>query len=156
LQLLVQRERQVRTVHLHTSAYASVRQHTPAYVGIQTAGSDSTPAYVSLRQLTSAYASIRQHTPAYASIRQHTSAYVSIRQHTSAHASIPGAAHWQGRQWRQREAGCLDPTDETRPSRSPASLLSCSAYSSSCVSVCTFVPVKQVNRVPSDSRSASR
>ncbi len=125
-------KRQVRTVHLHTSAYVSLRQHTPAYV------------------------SIRQHTPAYASIRQHTSAYVSIRQHTSAHASIPGAAHWQGRQWRQREAGCLDPTDETRPSRSPASLLSCSAYSSSCVSVCTFVPVKQVNRVPSDSRSASR
>ncbi len=45
-------------------------------------------AYVSIRQHTSA--SVRpleagtQHTPAYVSIRQHTSASVSIRQHTSA------------------------------------------------------------------------
>jgi hypothetical protein len=41
--------------------YASIRQHTSAYVSI------------SLRQHTSAYISIRQHTDV--SIRQHTSAY---------------------------------------------------------------------------------
>jgi hypothetical protein len=53
----------------------------------------TTSAYVSIRQHTPAYVSIRQHTPAYASIRQHTSAYVSIRQHTceshTAHAPRP-------------------------------------------------------------------
>ena len=60
-----------------TSAYVSIRQHTPAYASIR----QHTSAYVSIRQHTSAYVSIRQHTSAYASIRQHTSAYSSIRQH---------------------------------------------------------------------------
>ncbi len=76
--------------HLHTSAYASIRQRMLA-----------------LRMCSDAFAfpdtCIRQHTSAYASIRQHTSfenvqrrlrlsrhlntsAYVSIRQHTSAYA----------------------------------------------------------------------
>jgi hypothetical protein len=90
-------------VHLHTSAYGSMRQHTAAYVNI--------PGH-SIRQHTSAYVSIRKHTwpqmhcstpasysifstPAPSillfirlnvgtcSIRQHASAHVSIRQHTS-------------------------------------------------------------------------
>ena len=56
VELHVHCRRQRPILHLHTSAYVSMRRHT------------------------SAYASIRQHTPAYASIRQHTSAYVSIRQ----------------------------------------------------------------------------
>jgi hypothetical protein len=97
-------------VREHTSAYASICQHTsgicfesrnvrqmpaaeregergqtPAYASI----CQHTSAYVSIRQHTSAYASTRQHTSAYVSIRQHTSAaYVSIRQHTSAYVSI--------------------------------------------------------------------
>jgi molybdenum cofactor biosynthesis enzyme len=97
-------------LHLkHASAYASIRQHTPAYVRAQTSrrqlqtsylsirqhtirqntSAYDTSAYVSERQHTSSYVSIRrQHTSAYVSIRQHMSAYVSIRQHTSAYVSI--------------------------------------------------------------------
>ncbi len=76
--------RQHTYISQDTSAYVSIRQHTPAYV--------------SIRQHTSAYGRISspmlhmcRHTvihvssyykSAYVSIRQHTSAYVSIRQHT--------------------------------------------------------------------------
>jgi hypothetical protein len=59
-----------------------------------------------------------QHTSAYVSIRQHTPAYVSIRQHTSAYVSIRKLLALAG--------GC------------------CSS-SSSDVSICAFVLVKQVN-----------
>jgi hypothetical protein len=50
------------SIRQHTSAYASIRQHTPAYViGVILLLPPLRPV------------SIRQHTPAYASIRQHTS-----------------------------------------------------------------------------------
>jgi hypothetical protein len=72
----------------HTSAYVSIRQHTPEVEDERVACNlhvRRTSAYVSIGQHTSAYVSMRQHT-AYVSIRQHT-AYVSIR-HTSAYVSI--------------------------------------------------------------------
>jgi hypothetical protein len=77
-------------------------------------------------QHTSAYVSIRLHTSAYVSIRQHASACFSIRQHTSAYVSIRRAA-----------ALCL--------TLAPLRL---QPRSSSAVSICTFVLVKQVNGVP--------
>jgi len=48
----------------------------------------TTSAYVSIRQHTPAYVSIRQHTPAYASIRQHTSAYLR-KPHSACTTSSP-------------------------------------------------------------------
>jgi hypothetical protein len=85
---------------LHTSAYVSIRKHTPANVSIRpprqmhaACARLHTSAYASIRQHTSAYVllsrcapdrrSISKHTPAYVSIRQHTSSCRSIRQHTS-------------------------------------------------------------------------
>ncbi len=100
---------------LDTSAYVSIRQHTPAYASMRQHAS----AYFSMRQHTSACVSKRcwqhksaymvwrfrgmlpcgtprarvgllsvcHHTSAYVSIRQHT-AYDSIRQHTSAYVSV--------------------------------------------------------------------
>jgi hypothetical protein len=80
--------------HLQAT-YASISQHTSAYVSILVYERCSahratlrqllahTSAQVSVRQHMSAYVSIRQHTSAYVSIRQHTSAYVSVRQHTA-------------------------------------------------------------------------
>jgi hypothetical protein len=65
-----------------------------------------------------AHVSPRQHTSAYVSTRQHTSAHVSIRQHTSTYV-----------------AGC-------RCVRVPR------CRSAFRVSICTFVPVKQVKAVP--------
>jgi hypothetical protein len=59
-------------------------------------------------------------------IRQHTSAYVSIRQHTSAYVSIRQHTSAYG-------------------SGSECSLVS---YAARSVSICTVVPVKQVNLVP--------
>ena len=53
---------------MHTSAYASVRQHTEKLLD-GTSKPALSNAIVSTRQHTSAYTSIRQHTPAYASIR---------------------------------------------------------------------------------------
>jgi hypothetical protein len=96
------------------AAFASIREHTSAYVSIRQrlacgrlrrrkGRSPSATAYVSIRQHTSAFISMRQHASAYVSIRQHTSAThllavaaakrqkserSSIRQHTSAYVSI--------------------------------------------------------------------
>jgi hypothetical protein len=93
---------------MHTSAYVSIRQHTPAYVsctpvrGIWRVCASYSRAREELvcqrsvplaasehsrRTETTgpppAYVSIRQHPSAYVSIRQHSSAFVSIRQHTT-------------------------------------------------------------------------
>ncbi len=67
-------------MHLHTSAYVSIRPHTSAYVWVR----DKSVAYDKARMHlhTYAYVSIRQHTSAYVSIRPHSSAYASIRPHT--------------------------------------------------------------------------
>jgi hypothetical protein len=101
-----------------SSAYVSIRQHTPAYVSIR----QHTSAYVSIRQHTSAYVSIQSPrcfktascsvssadgasekgrekklfficcpssaAPFCTCIRQHMSAYVSIRQHATAYVSM--------------------------------------------------------------------
>ena len=111
-----------------------------------------TSASVSIRQHPSAYVSIRQHTSAYVSIRQHTSAYVSIRQRTSAYVSIchrvaAGLVQLLQRLLRQYLYCCTSKASKSStfaPSASRRKL-----RSSSGVSICTFVPVKQVNRVPS-------
>ena len=91
----------LRDLHLHVSAYVSIRQHTSAYVSIR----QHTSAFVSIRPHTSAYGSIRQHTSACVSIRQHTSVYVSMRQHTAAYVSI-----------RQQSASCRRCSAGTRVS----------------------------------------
>jgi hypothetical protein len=68
---------QLALLHLHTSAYVSVRQHTSAYV--------------SRRQHTSVYARHHWERESFyqlALLRLHTSAYVSVRQHTSAYVCI--------------------------------------------------------------------
>jgi isocitrate/isopropylmalate dehydrogenase len=138
------------TLSTRPSAYVSIRQHTSAYVSIR----QHTSAYVSIRQHTSAYVTpARQRVreafassrlarlpaaaascpassslapsgspPAYVSIRQHTSAFVSIRQHTSAYVSI--------RQHCPASAALA-----------PCGWVACSSR----VSICIFVPVKQVN-----------
>jgi hypothetical protein len=74
------------SIRQHTPA---IRQRTPAFLSQAYAGVcwRACAVYASIRQHTSAYVSIRQHTPAYVGIRRHTSAYVSIRQHTSAYAT---------------------------------------------------------------------
>jgi hypothetical protein len=93
------RRQQRSTLRQHTSAYASIRQHTyiaPA-AGHVVASNDR--LCVSIRQHTPAYTSIRQHTymapgaghvvasndRLCVSMCQHTSAYASIHQHTSAY-----------------------------------------------------------------------
>jgi hypothetical protein len=95
-------------------ACVSIRQHTSAYAGEQCVRAPAYTACVSICQYTSAYVSMRQGTSAYVrirGIRQHTSAYVSIRQHT----------------WRHARTSSGGPAQATRRS--------------SCVSICTFVPV---------------
>jgi hypothetical protein len=96
--------------------------------------------------------SIRQHTSAYVSIRQHTSAYVSIHQHTSACACI--------RQHTHINCTCLSDHDNLfvffpfsfslfsessmgKVSKKGAGLVVAPARRIS-VSICTFVPVKQI------------
>jgi hypothetical protein len=116
--------RQPQRLLLHTSAYVSIRQHTSAYVSIRQPKRLLLPR----RSLhTSAYVSIRQHTSAFVGIRRHASAYVSVRQHTSAPprpTPLPGAG-------------------------ASVFVLCTSQYlyfvKVLCVSICTFVLVKQVN-----------
>ena len=76
------------------------------------------------------------------SIRQHTSAYVSIRRHTSAHVSIPAAAHVCRRKAKRPANSshrhglvplCRVRAWDERHLRRVS------------ISICTFVPVKQVN-----------
>ncbi len=112
----------VVSLHLHTRAYVSIRQHTRVRIVRLRAFTPSTSAiedlhvrsYSLIRQHTSAHVSIRQHTSAYVSIRkhflftsaivdthvracslkrQHTAAHVSIRQHTSAYVSTQHFFH---------------------------------------------------------------
>jgi len=114
----------------HTAAYVSIRQHTCSATSAL-----HTSAYVSIYwptcSATSAYVSSRQHTAAYGSIRQHTSAYVSIRQHTcSATSALPADARM----------GSVCATNDTLKS-----FCWQACNSAFCVSICTFVLVKQVN-----------
>jgi len=138
----------------HTSAYVSIRHYTSAYVSIR----QHSPAFASIRQHSPAYASIRQHTPAYVSIRQHTSAYASIRQHTSAYVST----HFGGssgavvlaileRSLQQGGYSCLPRQRVRDVKREDDELVRQCAiaqvqclYIYTCVSICTFVPVKQL------------
>ena len=76
-------------------------------------------------------------TCAYVSIRQHTSAYVSIRQHTSAFATATFAYQ------RDCLAGPHRQTEVLEHLVPPP-----------CVSSCTFVPVKQANRLEHRYRAA--
>jgi hypothetical protein len=84
----------------------------------------------------SAYVSICQHMSAYVSICQHMSAYVSIRQHTSACRFSMMTSLC--RAWTSEEGSPFMPACSTEASPSAA------CRRSSCVSICTFVPVKQV------------
>jgi hypothetical protein len=114
-------------IRQHTSEYASIRQYSAP---VHRANADShrttaahTPAYVRIRQLTPAYVStvLRFIAPMLAviglqqRIRQHTSEYVSSRQHTSVQCSGSSRQCWQSSDY------------------------------SFCVSIFTFVLVKQVN-----------
>jgi hypothetical protein len=117
----VHQRQQRRRRQLRRRSKACSYQHTSAYVSIR----QHTAASTSLGGLQlPAYVSIRQHASAYVSIRQHTSGYVSIRQHTSP-AQTPST-----------------PSDRT-------TLQAHTHTRCSCVSMCTSVPVKQVNRAPS-------
>ena len=124
----------------------STREHTSALLG-----------FVSIRQRTSAYVSIRQHPSQNLSsllnpiaeacallalALQHTSAYASIRQHT--HLPEPLLTTEPSR-------GCSVSSITPSPSRSLSALpcyrgerqylYFCTSF---CVSICTFVPGKQV------------
>jgi hypothetical protein len=68
------------SIHQHTSAYVSIRQHTQPH---------NAPAPAAPSAQPHTCVSIRQHSSAFVSIRQHTSAFVSIRQHTSAYLPHP-------------------------------------------------------------------
>ncbi len=137
------------SIHQHTSAYVIIRQHKSSYISIR----QLTSAYVSLRQHTSAYVIIRQHTSAYVGICQHTSAYVSIRHHTSAYVSIRQHTIHQHTELRERPRGHFTRVREPlllRCNRAQIGLFRLDrirallALHASCVSTCTFVPVKQV------------
>jgi hypothetical protein len=125
------------TSHALTHAAAPAAPPTPPRppARLHPSAFGSIREYVSIRQHTSAYVSIRQHTSAFVSIRQHTPAYASIRLHTSAYVSIcqlhlpPLSPH------------CHSPTPDV------TQLLG--------VRICTFVLVKQVNKVPSRSSSGA-
>ena len=64
----------VSHLHMHTSAYVSIRQHTSGVYGAEARTGFSKPKEPRPRIST-----LHMHTSAYVSIRQHTSAYVSIR-----------------------------------------------------------------------------
>jgi hypothetical protein len=97
---------------------------------------------------------IRRHSSAYVGIRRYTSAYVSIRQHTSTYVSteLPKVMIVSLELLRcqylyvctskaSKLYQILMTAESTRKKRIS---LPCSAC---CVSICTLVPVKQVNRV---------
>jgi hypothetical protein len=128
------------SIRQHPSAYVSIRQHTPASVSIRQHTARGIPeGIVSIRQHThtSAYVSIlipegivsiRQHT--------HTSASVSIRQHTDTRGN--------GLSVKQRTPLVLTRLELEQRTR---------LRNKRSVSVCTFVPVKPVNSVPSSARA---
>jgi hypothetical protein len=115
-----------------------LRQYLLANLQRDVSGRAHTAAYVSIRQYLLAnlqrdvsVASGRADTAAYGSIRQHTAAYVSIRQHTcSATSALPADARM----------GSVCATNDTLKS-----FCWQACNSAFCVSICTFVLVKQVN-----------
>jgi hypothetical protein len=139
----------------HTSAYVSIRRHTSAYV--------------SIRQHTSAYVSIRQHTSAFVGVpfaytekEGHTSAYVSIRQHTSVFVDVPFAYTEEeglgdgilglnccdrgSRCSRQYLYLCTSKASKLKGlEMAYLALIAATAEADARVSICTCVPVKQVN-----------
>jgi hypothetical protein len=144
----------------HTLPYARSSRRSPGKGGVR----QRTSAYVSIRQLTSAYVSLRQHTllphtalcalfhalawksqstSAYVSIRQHASAYVApthclMRAHLEKSAYVSIRTHYVS--IRQHTSAYVAPTHNLTRAFPGARL----ARSSSGVSVCTFVLVKQV------------
>jgi hypothetical protein len=155
------------SIRQHTSAYVSIRQHTCRRAWSWSKSYSAcfswdhhTSAYVSIytgiRQHiyrhTSAYVSMpgRSHTllaSAGTSIRQHTSAYVSIytgiRQHTSAYATHS----WSKSYPPFASAGAAYVSIRQHTSAYATHSFFCVSWSSSSsgVSICTFVPVKQAN-----------
>jgi hypothetical protein len=93
-------------------------------------------AYASIRHASAYLDAARPCTAAHAECsRAHTSAYVSIRQHTSAYASIP--------EGRDCEVALDDGAGDEEASGARIELYIHRRERS--VSICTFVPVEQVN-----------
>jgi hypothetical protein len=168
-------------IRRHTSAYVSIPEESAHIDATRETASETTwstlmllPPRFCIRQHTSAYVSIHQYTSAYASIRarrlgphscclphiylqvskrQHTSAYTSqipaggrpLCQHTSAYASIREHA-------RAIPAGGERRRADATPAHTRRQAQELCPPPPSCVSVCTFVPVKQVTRVHTSAR----
>jgi hypothetical protein len=162
-------------IRRHTSAYVGIRQHTRQHTKFRSSNMESASDQNScILQPTSAYVSLRQPTSAYVSMRQHTSACVSIREHTKWRSSkiyIVGIReHAYAAYVSMREHTWAYEVEELGHTAAYVSILRhMSAYvviqqhasqhlsaSPSCVSICTFVLVKQVNWAPWASCCCSR